>query len=162
MRVLYFAQIQSILMYVIVIRGSMSKQSDINSLQKIQDDCMRSILPKKSVSETYKQLQVLPIKKIIALEKAKMGYKLCNDMLPKKLTETLLTDQNDMSIKKSHKYGTRKKHIPNHPSANSTTYHNSFLYNAISSYSALPSDISKSKTLHCFVASCKKHLQNKD
>ena len=120
---------------------------------------MQTILPKSELNVAYKELQILPIKKIIYLEQAKLGYKLCNDMLPKKLTEILLTDQ---SIKKRHHYNTRKKHIPNRPPASSSTYQKSYLYNVITSYSAIPAEISDINSLQLFVVSCKKYLQNND
>ena len=164
MRILYFAQIQSILTYGIGIWGTMVKKTDIDCLQKIQDNCMHTMLSinKKVMNVSYKELQILPLKKLIHLEQSKLCYKLCNDMLPSKLTEILLTDQHARSIIKDHQYNTRRKHIPNRPPVTSNTYQKSYLYNLIAAYSDVPTKIRETGWFQRFVISCKKHPQKKE
>ena len=100
----------------------MLKEGDLKMLQKIQNNCLKCIKPKQSLSDTNRALWVLPVHKLIKLEQAKLGFKLCNNMLPTRLSEALLTDHMNMSIKKQHKYNTRCKQIPNLPSAHSAQY----------------------------------------
>ena len=161
LRILYFAQFQSAMSYGIVVWGPMLKDSDLNMLSKLQNNCMKCISKLQDIDELYKSVHVLPVKKIIMLEQAKLGYKLCNNMLPRKLSHTMLTDQNNASIKKTHGYNTRHKKIPNLPSANSTKYRKSFLCKAISSYSSLPSVLTQLNNLPRFISECKKYLHAK-
>ena len=114
------------------------------------------------MSDINKELCVLPVHKLIKLEQAKLGFKLCNNMLPMRLSEALLTNHTSASIKKQHKYNTRCKQIPNLPSAHSTQYKNSFLCKAISNYSDLPVKLLQIKGLHNFTVECKKYLHTAD
>ena len=161
LRIVYFAQFQSVMSYGIVVWGSMLKDSDLNMLGKLQNNCMKCISKLQDIDELYKSVHVLPVKKIIMLEQAKLGYKLCNNMLPHKLNRTMITDQNNASIKKTHGYDTRHKKIPNLPYVNSTKYRKSFLCKAISSYSSLPSVLTQSNNLLRFISECKKYLHAK-
>ena len=162
MKILYFAQIQSILAYGIIAWGPILKECDLIMLQKIQNNCLKCIKPKQSLTDTNRELCVLPVHKLIKLEQAKLGFRLCNNMLPVRLSEALLTDHKNMSIKKKHNYNTRCKQIPNLPSAHSAQYRNSFLCKAISTYSDLPVEILQIKCLHRFTVECKKHLHTTD
>ena len=119
----------------------MLKECDLKMLQKIQNNCLKCIKPKQSLPDTNRELRVLPVHKLIKLEQAKLGFRLCNNMLPTRLSEALLTDHMDMSIKKQNNYNTRHKQIPNLPSEHSAQYRNSFLCKAISTYSDLPVEI---------------------
>ena len=158
LRVLYFAQIQSVMTYGIVVWGPMLKSRDLNMLSKLQTNCMKRICTMGDKKHLYQTLRVLPIKKLVMLEQAKLGYKLCNNLLPKKLSGALLTDQNNDSIKKVHGYDTRHKNVPNLPTASSTKYRNSFLCKAISTYSSLPQTVTQIRSLPKFVCDCKKYL----
>ena len=147
--------------YGIVVWGSILKDSDLNMLSKLQNNCMKCISRLQDMYELYTSLHVLPVKKLIMLEQAILGYKLCNNMLSLKLSRTMLTDQNNASIKKIHGYDTRHKKIPNFPSANSTKYRKSFLCKAILSYSSLPTMLTQSNNLPKFISECKKYLHAK-
>ena len=162
MKILYFAQIQSILAYWIIVWGPMLKEYDLKMLQKIQNNCLKCIKPNQSLTDTNRELRVLPVHKLIKLEQGKLGFRLCNNMLPARLSEALLTDHKNMSIKKQHNYNTRCKQIPNLPSAHSAQYRNNFLCKAISTYSDLPVEILQIKCLHRFAVECKKHLHTTD
>ena len=162
MKILYFAQIQSVLAYEIVVWGPMLKECDLKRLQSIQNNCLKCIKPKQSLSDINKELCMLPVHKLIKLEQAKLGFKLCNNMLPTRLSEALLTDHMSASIKKQHKYNTRRKQILNLPSAHSAQYRNSFLCKAISTYSDLPVKLLQIKGLHNFTVECKKYLHTAD
>ena len=139
----------------------MLKECDLKMLQKIQNNSLKCVKPKQSLSDINRELCVLPVHKLIKLEQAKLGFKICNNMLPTRLSEALLTDHMSMSIKKQHKYNASKQ-IPNLPSAHSTQYRNSFLCKAISTYSDLPVKILQIKGLHNFTVECKKYLHTTD
>ena len=160
MKILYFALIQSILSYGTVIWGSLIKECDQNMLQKIQNKCLLCIAQNDPSSDIHREICVLPVRKIIKLEQAKLGFKLCNDMLPAKLSEALLTNHTSASIEKKHGYNTRHKKIPNLPPAQTAQYRNSFLCKAISAYSALPAKLHQVKDLHLFNLECKKYLHS--
>ena len=115
------------------------------SLQQIQDNCMRCICPKNPLAEIYETLCVLPVSKLIQLKQAKMDFGLCNDLLPLKWSEALLTDHRSVSITKRYRYGTRLKGIPNLPKASPTKYRKSFLCKAISVYNSLPTKLVQKK-----------------
>ena len=100
LRILYFAQIQSVLSYGIVVWGTLIKESDLNMLQKIQNKYLRCIVQKESIPDILKETHILPVRKIVNLEQAKLGFKLCNDMLPNTLSKALLTDHMSASIEK--------------------------------------------------------------
>ena len=104
------------------------------------------------------RIRYLPVQKLIQLEQAKLGFKLCKNLLPTRLREALLTDHSSASIKKQHSYNTRQKHILNIPSAQSAQYRASFLCKAISTYSMLPGKLRQATSLHKFTADCKKYL----
>ena len=128
LRILYCGQIQSVLSYGIVVWETLIKESDLNTLQKIQNKCLRCILQKESIPDILKETRILPVRKIVNLEQAKLGFKLCNNMLPTTLSKALLTDHTSASIEKKHRYNTRHKKIPNLPPAQTKQYRDSFLY----------------------------------
>ena len=160
LRMLYFAQIQSVLSYGIVVWGTLIKECDLNTLQKIQNKCLCCIVQKESIPDILKETRILPVCKIVNLEQAKLGFKLCNDMLPTTLSNALLTNHTSASIEKNHRYNTRHKKIPNLPPAQTKQYRDSFLYKAISAYSTLPTRLQQLKDIYSFNSECKKYLQS--
>ena len=85
-------------------------------------------MQKESIPDILKETRILPVRKIVNLEQAKLGFKLCNDMLPTTLSKALLTDHTSASIEKKHRYNTGHKKIPNLPPAQTKQYRDSFLY----------------------------------
>ena len=65
--------------------------------------------------EGFKELKIPTVNQLINIELCKLFYKLVNNMLPISLTDCVLSDSKGFSLLKSHKYGTRKKHLPNLP-----------------------------------------------
>ena len=106
---MYFGQIYSNLCYGIGIWGPMVRISQINKLVKIQNKCVSQINPAAHITDVYSTLHLLNLHQIIRLEQLKLGYKLCNHMLPPRVSKEMLTDQNSKSIVKTHTYKTRKK-----------------------------------------------------
>ena len=155
---LYFGQIYSNLCYGIGIWGPMVRVSHINKLIKIQNRCVSQINPAACISDIYSTQHLLNLHQIIRLEQSKLGFKLCNNMLPPCVSNEMLTDQNSKSIVKAHKYETRKKNIPNWPNTRDQLYMSSFLYQAPLAYSNLPDKLRAIENYHRFVKECKQHL----
>ena len=92
---------------------------------------------------------------MIQFELCKLGYKLCHDLLPKKLADNLKKDQNQVSIEKRHNYATRSKKIPNLPQVAGAKYRSSFLYNCIKAYGEINSSVRQANNLSIFAKACK-------
>ena len=157
-QILYFGQFYSNLCYGIGIWGPMVRVSHINKLIKIQNRCVSQINPAACIAEIYSTQHLLNLHQIIRLEQSKLGFKLCNNMLPPRVSKEMLTDQNSKSIVKAHKYETRKKNIPNRLNTRDQLYMSSFLYQAPLAYSNLPDKLRSIENYHRFVKECKQHL----
>ena len=86
LRVLYFAQIHSILTYGIVMWGSLASQADLNKLQRIQNTCV-CIIDKPtntSLKSSYQTTKILNVEETISLELAKLWHKYHLSMLEKR------------------------------------------------------------------------------
>ena len=136
-KLLYYGQFHSHLCYGLGVWGPMLSADQINQLSILQHKCMRLIDNSAPTREVFKKLQILTVAELINLERGKLGYKLCNGLLPTVLTRLMMHDSNNCTIVKSHSYKTRQKNIPNRPNAKLSLYRKSFLYQAISSYSEL-------------------------
>ena len=157
-RILYFGQIYSNLCYGIGIWGPMVGVGHVNKLIKIQNRCVSQINPAACITEIYSTQHLLNLHQIIRLEQLKLGFKLCNHMLPPCVSKEMLTDQNSKSIVKAHTYETRKKNIPNRPNTRDQLYMRSFLYQAALAYGNLPDKLRSIENYHRFVKECKQHL----
>ena len=90
----------------------MPSMKQTQKLQKAQNVCFRVMKPNLSVTESAKSLCILKAHELVDLELSKLSYKLTHDILPVKLAEHMTRGE---SLKKSHKYSTRNKNIPNLP-----------------------------------------------
>ena len=143
LRVLYFAQLHSVLAYGIVMWGSLTSQGNVNKLQKIQNACVRIIDGQKRTTDksSFTNLQILSVAQTIDLELEKLWHKYQLGILPPRLIEIMSTDQKDHTLLKVHNYNTRKKNINNIPMAKQQKYQNSFLVEGIKKYSELPTEL---------------------
>ena len=155
-KLLYYGQLHSHLCYGLGVWGPMLSVGQTTQLCTLQRKCSRLIDSSLSTSETFKKLQILTVPDLIKLEQCKLGYKLCNGLLPTVLTRLMMHDSNNCTMVKSHSYKTRHKDIPNRPNARSTLYHRSFLYQAIACYSKLDKKLRDSSTLFSFIRQLKK------
>ena len=96
----------------------MISNTELNKLQRLQDTCVSII---KNPKYTKK---ILNVRDIVKLENLKFAYKLMNKMLPIKVCNAALSDHKGNSLKKSHRYCTRNKSIPNTPANVSSNYLN--------------------------------------
>ena len=87
----------------------------LNKIQKVQNYCMAMIQPNQNIKITAKKEKILNISSLIRLEHLKLGYRMLHKSLPPQINTHLSTDQNKISLEKSHKYDTRNKNKPNLP-----------------------------------------------
>ena len=133
-------------------------QSKPHKLIKIQNKCVSQINPAVYIADVYSTQHLLNLHQIIRLEQLKLGYKVCNHMLPPRVSKEMLTDQNLKSIVKTHTYETRKKNIPNRPNTRHQLYMSSLLYQAPLAYGNLPDKLRSIENYHRFVKECKQYL----
>ena len=155
-KLLYYGQLHSHLCYGLGVWGPMLSAGQITQLCTLQRKCLRLIDSSVPTHKVFKRLQILTVSELINLEQGKLGYKLCNGLLPSVLTCLMMHDFNNCTIVKSHSYKTRQKNIPNRPNAKLSLYRKSFLYQAISSYSKLDKNLRDSPTLFSFTRQLKK------
>ena len=80
-RLIYFAQIQSHLMYGLSVWGNMIPNGTIEKLQKLQNRCLNYINGQTADKVNYYKLNILRVKDLIVLENCKYGYKVLNNLL---------------------------------------------------------------------------------
>ena len=122
-RLVYFAHIQSHIKYGIILWGNNLSQDQLSKLTNIQTKCVHYL----DHNCDFKALKILKINSIIDIENYKFGYKLVHDMLPVKIKESCMHDNNKQSLCKTHGYNTRNKKIPNVPIKMNKQYRASFL-----------------------------------
>ena len=61
----------------------MLSEQRINKLQALQNRAVKQIASGYDVVDSMKSLNILSVRKLIRLEILKLGYKVCNEMLPK-------------------------------------------------------------------------------
>ena len=159
-KLLYYGQLHSHLCYGIGVWGPMLSVKQMTELSTIQKKCVKLINTSLSTSESFKTLRILTVHQLIELEQSKLGYKLCNKLLPFVLTKLMQSDQHNCTMLKTHHYKTRQKCIPNRPNVKSSLYRKSFLYQAIACYSNLGKDIRDAPNLATFTKHAKLHLNN--
>ena len=71
---IYYAHIHSHLKYGTLIWGSMLTQSQLTKLQKLQNQALKTINPNLPVEDSYQDLKIPDIRKLICLEQQKLGY----------------------------------------------------------------------------------------
>ena len=157
-RLLYFSQIHSHLCYCLCVWGSMLQKHLVNKLEKAQCSAVMLINPNSSVDEIFRNCKILRFTDMVQFEQCKMGYKLCHNLLPAKLTQNMLLDHKSHSIVKEHRYPTRHKGVPNLPVVTNVKYRSSFLYRAIREYSALDNNLKQAENIQVFVKNCKTQL----
>ena len=124
----------------------------LNRFQRIQTKCLKYM--NKRISQPH-ELKLLSIKQLVQLEHAKLGYRLQNKLLPKKIIKVIATDSLNKSLEKTHRYHTRNKNKLNLPKINNKNYRNSFLYQANKQIMLLPKIKSSNLSYHTFIESVK-------
>ena len=153
-KLVYFAHLQSHIKYGIILWGNAMNHDQLSKLTNIQTKCVSYIDP----SCNFKSLKILKIESIIDLENCKFGYKLIHGILPAKIEESCLFDNNRHSLTKTHGYSTRNKKIPNVPIKMNKQYRASFLNKGSQSLLRLPMEIREKPNLKSFTTALKTHL----
>ena len=160
-KLLYYGQIHSNLCYCLSIWGTMIRRKLMTDIARLQCKAIKLIDKTTTIDKAFHKHRILPFEQLIQLEQCKLGFKLCNNLLPTNLAKCMKEDHNMQSITKTHRYPTRKKYIPNLPHGVANKYRNSFLYRAIKEYSDLNPLVQTCKSLLSFSRNCKKSLFNK-
>ena len=95
----------------------------------------------------FKKLNTLSFKEMLTIEVSKLGYKIHNKLLPPLLVR--LSDSH--GGKKSHRYPTRNKDLPNVQRHVCSKFNNSFMCTSITAYMKLPGITKKSPSLKSFI-----------
>ena len=101
LKLIYHAHLQSHINYGLVIWSGMVNNETLNRIQRIQTKCLKYI--NKKISYPH-ELKLLNIKQLVELEHAKLGYRLQNKLLPKKIMQIISTDSSNKSLEKMHRY----------------------------------------------------------
>ena len=157
-KILYYSQIFSHISYGIGIWGNHISKQQIETLQKLQNKCIRLICKKKYITKyDFTDLGVLRVNEIIKLENLKFAYKLKKNLLPIKIKECTMHDHRGKSLEKTHHYSTRAKGIPNATKATNKHYLNSIFCKSNKAFRTLKGKTQDAVNLFCFVKECK-HL----
>ena len=132
----------------------------MEDITRLQKKAVKLIDPTIPVADAFAKYNILPFEKLVRLEQCKLGYKLCNNLLPPNLAKSMKHDHRMQSTSKTHKYPMRNKDIPNLPQVSTNKYQSSFLFRAIKEFSNLNSHLKTCKTLNMFSHKCKKHLMS--
>ena len=152
LKLMYHAHIQSHINYGLAVWGGMISNEMLNRLQRIQSKCLNYI--KKGTCQPH-ELKLLSVKQLVQLEHAKLGYRLKNKLLPKKIIQIIATDSSNKSLEKTHRYHTRNKNKLNLPRIKNKHYRNSFLYQANKQIMLLPKIESSKVSYHTFIKTVK-------
>ena len=130
-KILYHAQIESVLTYGLGTWGYLLNKSQQKSLQIIQNQSIRVIEPRLHALEIYNKHKILNIEQLTQLENYKIWKKLDMGVLPTNLGITLTLDHKDKDLHKQHDYATRNKTLPNLLNAQSNLYRKSVLFQGL-------------------------------
>ena len=132
----------------------MSSTTGLSKLQKIQSKCIKLIILDAN-NKSYQVLKILKIKDLIKIENCKFGYKLKHHKLPPRVEELSKTDQHGNSLKKRHKYNTRRKNYLNKALAINKRYKSCIIYLGTSTLESLKVETQNRPNLHSFIFHCK-------
>ena len=159
-KILYHAQIESVLTYGLGTWGYLINRNQQKTLQILQNQAMRVIEPRMHTSEIYRKHKILTIRQLTQSENFKIWKKLDMGELPKNLSKTLTLDHMNQDLHKQHGYSTRNKTLPNLPNAHSQLYRKSLLFQGLRDFQLLPATIRNERKFKFFVTKCKTFLLN--
>ena len=163
LRVMYFAQLHSVMTYGIVMWGGLTSQCNLNKIQKIQNACVRIIERQRCASQksSFSNLRILSVSQTIDLELQKLWHKYQLGLLPPGLKEIMSSDHKRQTLLKDHRYNTRRKNLNNIPLAKHAKYQNSFLVEGFRKYSQLPVELQETQTYTHFCKRAKDAILSK-
>ena len=155
-RMLYYAYFYSRLTYCIGIWGPMISQKQLQKLNVIQKDLLRTWanMPKNSHTDPlYRRLKILKVIDVIKLDCLKYAYKVNNNLLCKCISDSL---DRPIGIR-----NTRNVNQPNIPIHRKKVMHNSLYCTSLREWFKLPYAVRNKPSLQCFVRNCKQDLISK-
>ena len=160
-KLVYHAHINSHIQYGLLLWGNNITKDQLNKLQRIQTECLQLVAPLNKRGNLNKYLAILSIRDMILLENYKFGYKLVNKILPAKTQSLCYLDNKNESLKKSHRYNTHNKELPNLPKNMNKSYRDSFLCAGLQNFQTLPVETKSKPSLQCFTNACRLWLKDK-
>ena len=155
LRNIYFEHIHSHILYGLSVWGSMIPQSVVNNMYKIQKKCIQMMRPIGdcfNISHVFKELQIIPIQKMIQFSLCKLGHNISQ----KRYLTLIINLFDKFGGRKTHRYPTRNKHIPNLQKGESEQYQSSFLCRSIVEYNKLPNSLKTTNSTRAFLSHLKK------
>ena len=151
-KILYYAQIYSHLSYGLIIWGNMISNTNVDSIQKLQNKCIKKInIREKHVQNIYTKYNLLRIKDILTLENCKLVHRLEHHEIPRQIETLFKTNQQGKSLMKRHNYNTRQKNLPNITRSHCKVYSTSYLCSSIRDYQKLNHDLTKIESQKKFI-----------
>ena len=153
-RMIYSAHIQSHIQYGLAVWGPICNKENLEKIRALQIANAKLINKHKSM----KDLKVLTIDQLLVLELCKISKRFLDHELPEPIMRNMNTNATRDSLVKNHPYGTRYKHIPNVPKANTAHYQKSYLVKSWQELSKLPIYLKEIKNLKLFKKKVKQYL----
>ena len=142
--------------------GKQCLRNQLNKLQKLQNKCLKHLLPKETPLNASKRLNILTIRDMLKLVNLKFAYKLANKQLPTRIITICQEDSRKNTLLPKHHYNTRNRKTPNLPRVANKLYRDSFLFQGPRSILSVDKTIQNSKTFSIFTKKCKTLLLNKN
>ena len=161
-KLVYHSHIASHLQYGLLLWGNNATESQLNKLQKLQNKCLKYLLPKETPCNASKRLNILNIRDMLKLVNLKFAYKLANKQLPPRIITICQEDSKKNTLLPKHQYNIRNRKTPNLPKEANKLYRDSFLFQGPCSILSVDKTIQNSKTLSIFTKNCKSLLLNKN
>ena len=153
---IYYSHIFSHISYANTIWSSSVSCKQNKAINTIQKYCIKAIHNKSKRTPSdplFKSSKIMKFNEIRKFELCKLAHKLKENELP-----TPLADLFNNSCKKTHRYCTRFKQLPNIKKHTSTNYNNSFLCKSLTYYNELDLLTRRSKHIHEFTQKYKTQL----
>ena len=161
-KLIYHSHIASHINYGLILWGNNASEEQMTKLQKLQNKCLKYILPyRKQYEEMNSKLEILKIKDMLQLANWKFGYKLDHNQLPPRIITLCQEDSKNKSLLPSHQYNTRNRKTPNLPREANKLYRDSFLCKGPRSILSLDLEVQRIPNLQLFTSKCKKLLIKK-
>ena len=157
-KLVYHSHITSHIQYGLLLWGNNATEEQMKKLQKLQNKCLKYILPNYNPAELNSKLQILKIKDMVQLSNWKFGFKFITRQLPPRIITICSEDSNNQSLLPTHQYNTRNKRLPNLPKIANKLYRESFLIKGPRSILTLPLELQQTKNLKTFSSKCKKQI----